>query len=126
MRNKKLIVLIIVWAISIILLETTRPTYLVERDCSVDSLVVFWSFGFPNLLSISASASLAESVDWVEARNPISPTIIFVDDGIKSNSVRNVIVSKIKYYSLYFFIMDSLKRGELTFYYLFTRSRNSG
>jgi hypothetical protein len=35
MRNKKLTVLMIVWAISIILLGTTRPTYLVEKAMEV-------------------------------------------------------------------------------------------
>ena len=35
MRDKKLTVLIIVWAISIILLGTIRPTYLVEKAMEV-------------------------------------------------------------------------------------------
>jgi hypothetical protein len=35
MRNKKLTVLMIVWAISIVLLGATRPTYLVEKAMEV-------------------------------------------------------------------------------------------
>lgn len=56
MRTKKLTVLIIIWAISVILLGTTRPTYFVEKAMEV----VNFEFS-----SKEAYALTVEIVRWV-------------------------------------------------------------
>ncbi|BAZ79871.1 hypothetical protein NIES73_11170 [Sphaerospermopsis kisseleviana NIES-73] len=56
MRDRKLTVLVIVWAISIILLDTTRPTYLVEKAMEV------FNFEFS---SKDAYVLTVEIVQWV-------------------------------------------------------------
>lgn len=55
MRDKKLTILVIVWAISIILLGATRPTYLVEKAMEV------FNFAFS---SKEAYVRTVEIVQW--------------------------------------------------------------
>lgn len=59
MRNKKLTVLVIVWAISIILLGTTRPTYLVEKAMEV------FNFEFSSKEAYVLTVEIVQWVRWL-------------------------------------------------------------
>jgi hypothetical protein len=59
MRNKTLTVLVVVWATSIILLWTNRPTYIVEKGMD------FFDFEFSSKEAYVLAVETAQWVRWL-------------------------------------------------------------